>query len=83
MYDGTDPRLKYVYSTTALTDEYYKQMSIAFARMARGAATSLHQPVDYINPPTFGIFGRYEVPALGKHTDVAKVSPTSITGTHG
>ncbi|EME76927.1 uncharacterized protein MYCFIDRAFT_180585 [Pseudocercospora fijiensis CIRAD86] len=74
MYQKNDTRLQFVYSTEALTAQYYQAMSTAFARMARGAATSLHMPEDFDNPPLGGIFGRQEMPALGRFTDVGKGS---------
>ncbi|KAF7195416.1 hypothetical protein HII31_03308 [Pseudocercospora fuligena] len=71
MYEPDAEELKWIYQDPQRTDKYYHSMSKAFAMMARGAATSLHEPQDYLNPPLTGIFGKTEVPTLGNYTDIA------------
>lgn len=49
-------------------------MSAAFARLARGSATVMHDSADWADPPMDGIFGRIEVPNISEYTDVEEVS---------
>lgn len=55
-------------------DKYYKGMSEAFARLARGSATVVHGGIDYDSPPMYGIYGSVELPTLQNWTDINEVS---------
>lgn len=64
------------------TNKYYEGMSEAFARLARGTATVVHDNTDYKSPPMDGIYGRVELPTLQKWTDITEVSVAAAEDAH-
>ncbi|KAK4628962.1 hypothetical protein CLAFUW4_07868 [Fulvia fulva] len=72
--EHTEPELeRCIFSSTTYTQEYYENMSAAFARLARGSATVMHDSADWADPPMDGIFGRIEVPNISEYTDVEEL----------
>lgn len=61
---------------------YYKGMSQAFARLARGSATVVHKDADYSSPPMDGIYGTVELPTLQNWTDITEVRMIAAPGTN-
>jgi hypothetical protein len=57
-------RMRCIHHSTAQRQSFFGNMSLAFARMARGDAVVLHSAQNYPTPPSDGIWATIELPEL-------------------
>jgi hypothetical protein len=73
-YDEPSNSMRCIHEDEKNRTTFYENMSKAFAIKAQKAATVMHSGMNFINPPTDGIWSRIEFPTMREQGSVDVVS---------